>query len=140
FHVRFIHYAAHAAIVVDVTVSVDDGFDGFLPAVGVVEVYRDLRCLGGDERIDDGDAFLALDYAHVRQVLIADLVNAIGDFEESRNARELRLPPETRIDRIGRLGPFRDESVLLRVPDQIAVFSLERRGRQGSNQAALRVV
>src|SRR3546814_5665876 len=60
-NVRFVDDAAHAAEVVDVAVGVDHGLNRLLAAVAIVEVYADLRRFGRDQRINHGDAVLALD-------------------------------------------------------------------------------
>src|SRR3546814_5615287 len=95
---RFVDDAAHAAEVVDVAVGVDHGLNRLLAAVGIVEVYADLRRFGRDQRIDHGDAFLALDDSHVGEVEIAHLVDAVDDLEQAADVDELRLAPKAGID------------------------------------------
>ena len=135
-HVGLVDHAPDAAVVVDVAVGVDHRLDRLLPAVGVVEIEAHLRGFRRDQRIDDGDAFPSLDDGHVRQVEIADLVEAVRDLEQAAEVDELRLSPQARIDGIRGRGIRPDEAVLLRVPDRVAGLALDHVGRQGRDEAA----
>ena len=81
-HVGLVDDAAHAAIVIDVAVGVDHRLHRLLAAMLVVEVHADLRRLRGDQRVDDDDALRAFDDRHVRQIEVADLVDAVRDLEQ----------------------------------------------------------
>ncbi len=74
--------AEHAPEVVDVAVRVDDGDYGPIAAMLAVQRKRGRGRLGGDERIDDDDAGVALDEADVGQVEATHLVHAVDDFVE----------------------------------------------------------
>jgi hypothetical protein len=47
------------------------------------------------------------DDGHVRDVEAAHLVDALGYLEQAVDRVELRLPPQARVDRVGRLVAFR---------------------------------
>ncbi|MND88254.1 hypothetical protein D3C80_802750 [compost metagenome] len=130
FHVVFVHHAAYATVVVHVTVGVDHRHNGFFRPVLVVEVQRCLGSFGRNQRVEDGNAILALDDGHVRQVVVADLVDAVGDLEQARNINQLGLAPEARVGGLRCHFAFFDEGVLGRVPDHIARCPLERLFRQ----------
>ncbi len=125
---------------VDVAVGVDDGLEGPAASIGIVEVDRDPGRLCRNKRIDDNDSLIAFDDGHVRQVLIADLINAVGDFEETADVGQLRLAPEARIDTIWRCGVFPDEAELLRIPERLATFTRYCVRRQGCHKTAMRVL
>lgn len=132
--------ASHTAVVVNVAVGVDHGLHRFLAAVLVVEIHADFGSFFGDERIDHGDPFTALNDGHVGQVQVADLIDAVRNLEEAADVDELGLPPKTRIDGVRRGCPFGDEGILLRIPDRVAALPLDHFRRQGSDQSSLRVV
>ena len=46
------------------------------------------------QRVDNNNAFLALNECNVRDILAAHLIHFIGDFEQARNAVDLRLTPQ----------------------------------------------
>ena len=111
-----------------VAVGVDDRNNRLLGSVLEVEIQANLGGLGRDHRIDDGNSLLTLDDRHVRQILIADLVDAVGDLEEAGDIDELRLAPQAGVDRVRRCLAFLDEVILGRVPDQISGLALDLRG------------
>ena len=76
-------HAEDAAEVVDVAVGVDDGDHRPVPAVGAIQRQRGGRGLGGDQRVDDDHAGVALDEGDVRQVQAANLVDALDDLVEA---------------------------------------------------------
>ncbi len=107
--------------------GVDDGYYGFLGPVLIVEVERHFRGLHGNQGIKDGDAVLSLDDRHIRQILVADLVDPRRDLEEARYVDQLRLTPQTRVHGVGSRGALLDEVVLHGIPDGVARLSLDHR-------------
>ena len=105
---------------VDMAVRVDHRLHRLLAAMSVIEIHPDLGGLGRYERIDDGDAFGALDDGHVGQIEIADLIQARDDLEQAADIDQLSLTPQAGIDRVRRVRAFRDEAVLPGIPDRIA--------------------
>ena len=89
----------HAAEMVDVAVGVDHRDDGPVAAVRAVQRQRGRGGLGGDQRIDDDDAGVALDEADVGQVEAAHLVDALDHLVEPLLGGELGLPPQARVHR-----------------------------------------
>ncbi|MNO93834.1 hypothetical protein D3C76_854410 [compost metagenome] len=81
FHIRFIHHAAHAAVVVHVAVGINHGYHRFLTAIFKIEIHPDFRCFSRDQRINDGDAFFTFNNRHIRQIEITDLIHPVGHFE-----------------------------------------------------------
>lgn len=90
---------------------VDDSHDRSARTVGEVEVHAGARGGDGGERVDDDDAAGGFDDRHVGERETADLIDAVGDFEEAVDLVELRLPPQTGIDGGGRL--LREERVMV---------------------------
>ena len=70
--------AAHAAVVIDMGVAVDNGDDRLLAEFLGDEIERGLRGLRRDQRVDDDPAGVALDEGDVGQVIAAHLVDAVG--------------------------------------------------------------
>ena len=92
-------HAEHAAEVVDVAVGVDDGDDRPVAAVRAVQRQRRGGGLGGDQRVDDDDAGVALDEADVGQVEAAHLVDALDHLVEPLLGDQRRLPPQAGVHR-----------------------------------------
>lgn len=92
--------AEDATEVVGVAVRVDDGDDRPVPAVFAIEAERGGGRLGGDERIDDDDAAVALDERDVGEVESPHLVDAFDDLEQTLSVDKERLPPQARVDRV----------------------------------------
>src|SRR3546814_6700537 len=106
-----------AAEVVDVAVGIDHGLHRLAASVRVVEVNADLRGFGRDQRIDHGDAFLALDDSHVGEIEIALLVDAIGDPEQAADVCGGRVAPQAGIYRGWRLDVRGDAPVPFWISD-----------------------
>jgi hypothetical protein len=138
--VGLVDHAPDTAEMVGVAVGVDHGLDRLLAAVLEIEVDRDLGRLRREQRIDDHDSLVALDDGHVRQVLIADLVDAVGDLEQTADVDQLRLAPEAGIDGFRRRGVLGDEAILLRVPDRVARLALDHLAWQRRDEAPLRAL
>ncbi|MGA3117238.1 MAG: hypothetical protein ABSF90_22695 [Syntrophobacteraceae bacterium] len=51
-------------------------------------------CLYGSEWVNQDTAAIALDYAHVRQVIAANLIDTVGNFEEAVIVVKLGLAPQ----------------------------------------------
>lgn len=56
------------------------------------------------QRVDNNNAFLALNERNVRDILAAHLIHFIGDFEQARNAVDLRLTPQAGVYGFRRCG------------------------------------
>ena len=128
-HVLLGDDATHAAIVIDMAVGVDHRLHRLLAAVGEVEVHSGLRRLLGDQRVDDGDPLGALDDGHVREVLVADLIDAVRDLEEPADVDELGVAPQARVHSGRCIDAFLDEVVLRRIPDDVSGVALDDVGR-----------
>ncbi len=87
--------AEPTAEVVDVGVGVDDRAHRTVTTMLAIEGEGGRRTLRRDQRIDDHHTGVALDQRHVRQVVPADLVDAVGHLEQTMHGRQLRLTPET---------------------------------------------
>ena len=133
-------HAAHAAIMVDMAVRVDDGGNGLVAALLTHELQRGGGRFGRDQRVDDDVARIALDEGDVRDVEIADLINARHDFEETVNGIELRLTPEARVYRVGAIATFGLESELAHIPDGVPRLVQHFRVRDRRDEAALCVL
>ncbi|MCY1185865.1 hypothetical protein D9M73_266810 [compost metagenome] len=120
---------------VNVAVGVDHRHDGLFRAMLIVEIECRLGGFGGNQRVEDGDSLLTLDDGHVRQVVVADLVDAVGDLEQAGNVDQLGLAPEAGVSGVRcRLALF-DEGVLGRVPDHIARLALDNTRWQWRDKA-----
>ncbi|MNC28488.1 hypothetical protein D3C75_766930 [compost metagenome] len=82
-HVGFIDHAAHAAVVVNVAVGVNNGDNGFFTALFEIEVHPDFRGFCRDQRVNDGHAGGSFDNGHIRQVEVTDLINPVGHFKQA---------------------------------------------------------
>ncbi|MNI50257.1 hypothetical protein D3C73_1049080 [compost metagenome] len=87
--ILLVDHTTNTAVMVDVTVGVDHCDHGFLRPMLIVKVECGLGSFRRNQRVKDGDAFLALDDGHVRQVVVAHLIDAIGDFEQAGNIDQL---------------------------------------------------
>ncbi|GAA3167024.1 hypothetical protein GCM10020001_110600 [Nonomuraea salmonea] len=94
--------------------------------MAAVELERGGGAFGGDERVDDDDAALALDEGHVRQVEAAYLVDTLGDLEQALLGAQLRLPPEAGVR--GAWAVAVEEGVRVVVPDDLAVGRRDQGG------------
>ncbi|MNE92132.1 hypothetical protein D3C80_1898280 [compost metagenome] len=103
-----------------------------------IEVERRFGRFAGNQWVKDGNAGLALDDGHVRQVVVAHLVDTIRHFEKAGYVDQLRLPPQAGVG--GRRGglTFLDETVLVRVPDHVAARALDRLRRQRRDKTLVR--
>src|SRR5262249_20771923 len=95
--------------------------------------------VGGRERVDDDQRSVALDDRHVGYVEAAYLIDAFGDLEQAVNGIELRLPPQARIDGVGR-SVLLQELVSLHVPGGPGSGARDQGVGQGADEAAHRVV
>lgn len=111
--------AACAAEVLAVRVGVDQAGDRPVAAVLAVELQGRGGGLGGDERVDDDDAVVALDQCHVGQVQTAGLVDALRDLVQALPAHQPALPPQALVRGVGAVSG--QEAVGLGVPDHPAV-------------------
>ncbi|MNH02274.1 hypothetical protein D3C81_680110 [compost metagenome] len=118
--VFFIDHTAHTTIVVNVTVGVDHRDHWLFRTVLEIQIKRSFGRFGGNQRVEDGDTFLAFDNGHVRQVVVAHLVDAIGNFEQARDVDQLRLTPQAGVSGVWCDLAFLDECILGGVPDHIA--------------------
>ena len=129
--VRLRGHAQHAAEMVDVAVGVDHRDDGAVAAaVGSVQVQRRGGYLGGDQRVDDDDAGVALDEADVGEVESAHLIDARHHFVQALFGGQRRLPPQAGVHR-SRRGTV-EEGVGVVVPHHASVGRFDDAGRQGT--------
>ena len=128
----------HATEVVDVGVRVDHREDRALTAVLGVERERRRRGLLGDERVDDDHAGVALDDAHDRQVVAADLVDAGHDLEQAVLDQQLALAPQARIR--GVRGWPVEERVSVEIPHDPTVSGTNLPDVAASDEASIGVV
>ncbi|MNP47965.1 hypothetical protein D3C76_1420530 [compost metagenome] len=49
----------------------------------IVEIECCLGSFGGNQQVKNGDPILALDDGHVRQVIVADLIDTVGNLEQA---------------------------------------------------------
>ena len=124
---------------IDVAVGVDHRNDRLIAAIFVIQIHSDLCGLRRYQRIDNGDAFFAFDNGHVGEIEVADLVNAFGHFKQAANIDQLGLTPEAGVDRIRRLFTLFNKVVLLRVPDNVALFAFNHLRRERGDKAFMRV-
>lgn len=68
-----------------------------------VQAQRRRRGLHRDERADHDHPGIALDEGDVGQAQAADLVDAIGDFEQALPGVQRRLTPQARVDAVRRI-------------------------------------
>jgi AcrR family transcriptional regulator len=132
-------HALDPAKMIAVVMGVDDGADGFPRPVLVIEIERGARGFGGGQRVDDDQRAVALDDGHVGDVEAAHLVDAVGDLEKAVDGIELRLPPQARVDAVGRRFLLQ-ELVGLHVPGGPRTGARDQRVGQGADEAAHRVV
>jgi hypothetical protein len=128
----------HTAEVVDVTVGVDDGDDGSVPAVLPVQRQGRGGGLGADEGVDDDDAGVGLDQRHVRQVQAADLVDALDHLVETLFGAQPALPPQAGVHRGG--GVALEERVGVVVPHHAPVGGRHHAGVQAPEETAVGVL
>ena len=136
--VRLRRHAEHAAEVVDVAVGVDDRDDRPVATMRAVQRERGRRRLGGDQRVDDDDAGVALDEADVGQVEAADLVDALDHLVEALLGDELALPPQAGVHRRRRIAV--EERVDVVVPHHSSVGGLDDAGLQGADESPVGVL
>ena len=132
--------AADAAEMVAVAVAEDHRLDRQparfrLDRVGEQFPARRRR-LFGQQRIDDNPSALAADDRHHRNIVTADLPDfARHDLEQSVHRIQPRLPPQRRVDRIGRL-PGVEEGVRPPIPHNLAVLAQNHPARNLGKLAA----
>ncbi len=137
------HDPADTAEMVAMTVRKNHRLDRPLARFGFDRIGEQLpsgcRRFFGQERVDDDPAGLAADDRHHRNIVAADLPDLVRHhFEQSVHGVEPRLPPERRIDRIGRL-PGIEEDIGPPVPHGPAVGGLDQPVRNLGDLAARRV-
>ena len=64
-HICFIHHAAHAAIVVNVAVGVNNGDHRLITAIFIVKIHPDFGRFRRHQRVDHGNAFFTFNNGHV---------------------------------------------------------------------------
>ena len=135
--VGFVDDAAHAAVVVDVRVAVDDRDDRPLAEVLGHEIVGRLRRLGRDQRIEHDPAGVALDEGDVGEVVAAHLVDAVVHLEQAVLHVELGVAPQARVHRVGRGLVEADVGLVgLEVPDHVALRVLDGQRVGLADQAA----
>ena len=130
-------HALDAAEVIDVAVREDHRGDRLRAERLLDEPPRGGGRLARGERVDHDPAGLPLDDRHVRDVVAAHLVDAARHLEQAVQIVELRLAPQARVHRGGRVAV--EESVRGRVPDARARLARDHETRLVRDQAALRV-
>ncbi len=134
--IRGARHAADAAIVIDVAVRIDHRENRLLGDMLGHELQRRARDFDRGQRIDDDPAGACIDERHGRDVEAAHLVDALGDLEEAVLGEDLRLTPQARIGRIGRLAL--EERVRRQIERRAAVGPLDERILARRDEAALR--
>jgi hypothetical protein len=119
------HNPLHAAEMIDVAVGVDHRGNRPVTAVLAVQRQRRRRRLGRDQRVDDDDPGVALDDAHVGQVVAADLVDPAGHLEQALPGLQGGLSPQARMHRLRRVPG--QEAVRPVVPDHLARLIADNR-------------
>ena len=129
--IGLVHDAAHAAIVIDMTVRVDHRDDRLVAELRNDKLAPDRRrALRRDERINDDIAGIAANDAHHREIVAARLIDAVHDLEQPMEHVEFGHSPEARIDGIRRII-FRigaEEGVLRQIPNGDALSFLMMTG------------
>jgi hypothetical protein len=120
--------ALHAAVVVDVGVGVDHRGDRLVAHVLADQRHALLCGLDACHAVDHHQALGRLDDGQVRDVVVADLENAIGDLEQPADLDHLRLAVEARLDRVrsGRVRIVVDPVEVALVEDGVLVVAADR--------------
>ena len=93
----------------------------------------------GHQRIDHDPACRAADEGHDGQVEVAYLVDPLDHLEEPGDRQQLRLPPQTRVHRVGR-RLVADEAVRVEVERRGPVRVGDHPVRRVGDEAAARVL
>ena len=67
----------------------------------VDQFHRRFGGFRGGERVNNNPASIALNQRHIGQIIAANLVNPVADFEQAVKRIELGLPPQAWVHRIG---------------------------------------
>ncbi|SAD19725.1 Uncharacterised protein [Enterobacter cloacae] len=124
---------------IDVAMGINNGNNRTFAAMLNVKIHARFSRFRRQQRIDNRDPLFALYNRHIRQIEVADLVDAFRDLKQTANIIQLRLTPQARVDGIRRFLPFFDKSVFLGVPDNGAFFVFNHRGWQRGNKAFVRI-
>ena len=89
---------------VGVAVGVNHSNNRFLRTMLEVKVKCGFCGRRRHQWVDNNNAFLALNECNVRDILAAHLIHFIGDFEQARNAVDLRLTPQAGVYGFRRSG------------------------------------
>ncbi|MNL18955.1 hypothetical protein D3C87_1401280 [compost metagenome] len=116
-------------------VGVNHRHDGLFRPMLIIKIECSLGGFGRNQRVEHGDAILALDDGHVRQVVVANLIDTVSHLEQAGDVDQLGLPPQTGVGSIRSLFAFFDKRVFGRVPDYIARGALNDCRWQGSNKS-----
>ncbi len=131
-------YAFDAAEMVDVTMCENDGDEGSFSQLPVDYSQRFLSRFHRDQRIDQDAASGALDDAHIREIIAANLINAIRNLEQPVDVVELRLTPQTGIDACWRFAG--DEILYRAVPNYLPRGVPCHQGVISRNEPAARIL
>ena len=135
--VGLVDHAAHAAVVVDMAVSVDHGHHGPLRPVGEVMFQCRPGNFGRRQRIDQDQPAVALDHRHVGDVEAAQLIEAVGDHEQAVGHVEPGHAPQARVHRVGRQLAI-DEGIFAKIPQYRAAGRAHHAVRHRRDQTLLR--
>ncbi|MNG27821.1 hypothetical protein D3C84_1129900 [compost metagenome] len=64
-------------------VGVNHRHDRLFRPMLIVEIECRFGGFGGNQRVEDGDAVLAFNDGHVRQVVVANLIDTVGNLEQA---------------------------------------------------------
>ena len=94
-----------AGPVVPMAVRIDYCNDRLFPGVLIEEVHGGFCRHDGCQGINNDVSRIADDDAHIRQIVAANLINPVGDFEKAMNIVKLRLAPQAGVDGVDRRLP-----------------------------------
>ena len=103
-HILFRDHALHTAVVVDMGMGVDHPGDRFVADVLADQRHALASTFDPGHAVDHDEPVDALDNGELRDVVATHLVDAVNHLEQATLADQLRLPPQTRIDRIRRVS------------------------------------
>ncbi|MNC27059.1 hypothetical protein D3C75_752190 [compost metagenome] len=130
--IGLIDYTSHTTIMVYVAMSVDNSDNGLFTSIFIIEIHTHFGGLCRNQRVNHGNAFFPLNDGHIGEIQVTDLVNTIRDLKQAADVNQLRLAPQAWVHGIRRFFAFLDEGILLGIPDDIAFFTFDNFGGQGS--------
>ncbi|MFN8377723.1 MAG: hypothetical protein U0452_03540 [Anaerolineae bacterium] len=115
----------------------DDGDHRFPGAVLVIKLKGGFSGFDGDEWIENDQPRVPFHNSQVGQVGVSNLVETINHFKEAALENQLRLPPQTGIDRIGGRTVVLYETETSDIPNDATVIGFNHAIiRQRGNETA----